>query len=65
MAPSVPTEDPTAIHDRGIRETDEWHKKANDTMFARWYIHPMVKHGPTLMTKIVRKPMRLVMYVLR
>jgi hypothetical protein len=34
-------------------------------MLTNWYIHPMVKHGPALMAFIVRKQMRLVMYVLR
>jgi hypothetical protein len=36
-----------------------------DTIQKRWYIHPMVKHGPILITFIMRKLKRLVMYVLR
>ena len=42
-----------------------WHKMANDTILIGWYMHPMVKHGPTLMAFIMRKLKRLVMYVLR
>jgi hypothetical protein len=38
---------------------------ANDTVLTRWYTHPMVKHGPTLMPFTMRKLKRLVMYVLR
>jgi hypothetical protein len=37
----------------------------NDTILTRWCTHPMVKHGNTLMSFTVRKPKRLVMYVLR
>ena len=37
---------------------------AYDTMLTSWYIHPMVKHGPALMTFIMTKLKRLVMYVL-
>jgi hypothetical protein len=65
MTPPIHTEDPTAIHDRGIREIDDMTQKGeNDTILTNWYIHPMVKNGPTLMAFIVRKQMRLVMYVL-
>jgi hypothetical protein len=41
-----------------------WHKMENDTILTRWCTHPMVKHGNTLMPFTVRKPKRLVMYVL-
>jgi hypothetical protein len=41
-----------------------WHKMANDTIMTRWCMYPMVKHGNTLMPFIVRKPKRLVIYVL-
>jgi hypothetical protein len=41
-----------------------WHKNGNDTILTRWCTHPMVKHGNTLMPFTVRKPKRLVMYVL-
>ena len=37
---------------------------ANDTVLTRWYMHPMVKPGPTLMAFIMRKPETLAMYVL-
>ena len=37
---------------------------ANDTILIGWYMHSMVKHGPTLMEFIMRKLNRLVMYVL-
>jgi hypothetical protein len=37
---------------------------ANDTILTRWCTHPMVKHGNTLMPSTVRKPKRLLMYVL-
>jgi hypothetical protein len=37
----------------------------NDTILTRWCTHLMVKHGNTLMLFTVRKPKRLVMYVLR
>jgi hypothetical protein len=40
-------------------------KGGNDAMLTNWYIHLMVKHGPALMAFIVRKQMRLIMYVLR
>jgi hypothetical protein len=45
---------------------NRWHstKRGNDTMLTNWYIHLMVKHGPALIAFIVRKHMRLVMYVL-
>ena len=42
-----------------------WHKIENDTILTRWCMHPMVKHENTLMPFTVRKPKRLVMYVLR
>jgi hypothetical protein len=42
-----------------------WHKKGNDTILTRWFTHPMVKHGPTLMPFTMRTPKRLVMFVLR
>ena len=35
---------------------------ANGTILIRWYIHPMVKLGSALMTNIMTKQMRLVMY---
>ena len=38
---------------------------ANDTILIGWYMHLMVKNGPTLMAFIMRKLKRLVMYVLR
>ena len=37
----------------------------NDIILTGWYMHPMVKHGPTLMAFIMRKLKRLVMYMLR
>jgi hypothetical protein len=42
-----------------------WQKMENDTILTRWCTHSMVKHGNTLMPFTVRKPKRLVMYVLR
>jgi hypothetical protein len=41
-----------------------WHKMAIDTILTRWYMHPMVKHGPTLMPFTMRKSKRLVTYML-
>jgi hypothetical protein len=42
-----------------------WHKMENDTILTIWCTHLIVKHGNTLMSFTVRKPKRLVMYVLR
>jgi hypothetical protein len=42
-----------------------WQKMENDTILIRWCMRPMVKHGPTLIAFIMRKPESLVMYVLR
>jgi hypothetical protein len=38
---------------------------ANNIILTRLYMHPMIKHGPTLMAFIKRKQNRLVKYVLR
>jgi hypothetical protein len=38
---------------------------ANDTNLTRWFMRPMVKHSPTLIAFIMRKPERFVMYALR
>jgi len=35
-----------------------------DTILTIWSIHPMVKHGNTLIAFIMRKLKRLAMYVL-
>jgi hypothetical protein len=65
MAPSDHFEAPTSIHDRGVRETDDMAQKmAFDTVLTRWYIHLMVKHGKALITSILTKMMKPVMYVL-
>ena len=55
-----------AIHDRGIRETDDMAQKTvHGTILGRWYIHPMLMHGSTSMLSILSKQRRLVMYVSR
>jgi hypothetical protein len=46
---------------------NRWHgtKMANDTILTTWYMHPMVNHGPNLMSFTMWKLKRLVMYMLR
>jgi hypothetical protein len=39
-------------------------KMENDRILTRWYMHPMVKHGPNLMSFTMTKLKKLVTYML-